>query len=154
MPSFLFVCTGNICRSPLAEAAMRAEAKRRKLDVEIDSAGTGAWHLAHPPDRRARKIAKKHGLNIDSYRARLVTKEDFTRFDYILALDESHFYYLRELAPAHTRDKITLLLDHVPGREGEEVLDPYYGTEADFDVTWTDVQEACAHLATKTLDRP
>lgn len=79
-PSVLFVCLGNICRSPLAEAAMRAEAARLRLDVHIDSAGTGGWHAGDPPDRRAQAVARKHGIDISAYQARQVTRADFRRF--------------------------------------------------------------------------
>lgn len=152
LPSFLFVCTGNICRSPLAEAAMRSEATRRGLSLDIDSAGTGSWHIGDPPDRRARATAQRHGLTIDAYRARQVEPEDFERFDHILALDESHRRALLRLAPDSIRHKITLLLDHVPNRRGEEVDDPYYGPDSGFEATWRDVAEACRHLAAATLD--
>lgn len=151
-PSFLFVCTGNICRSPLAEAAMRAEAEQRGLDLDIDSAGTGRWHLGDPPDHRARATARRHGLNIDTLSARQVDRSDFTRFTHILALDTSHLRELHRLAPPDAADRITLLLDHLPGREGHDVDDPYYEHASAFETTWEDVSEACRELARKTLD--
>ena len=83
----LFVCLGNICRSPLAEAAFRAEAARIGLVVEVDSAGTGNWHRGEPPDPRACAVAKRHGIDIRSYRARQVTRADFRRFTHLVALD-------------------------------------------------------------------
>ena len=85
--SVLFVCLGNICRSPLAEAAFRREAERLGLNVEIDSAGTGDWHIGHPPDARAAAVAKRNGIDIDHLRARQVTPDDFRRFDHVVALD-------------------------------------------------------------------
>ncbi|WP_019904123.1 low molecular weight protein-tyrosine-phosphatase [Methylobacterium sp. 77] len=137
-PAILFVCLGNICRSPLAEAAFRLEAERAGLDVEVDSAGTGAWHAGEPPDRRAQAVARRNGVDISGYRARQVEPADFARFSHIVALDGDNLAVLQRLRP---RDgaALSLLLDHVAGRMGEAVADPYYGAEAGFDTTWTDV---------------
>jgi protein-tyrosine phosphatase len=145
--SILFVCLGNICRSPLAEAAFRAEAERQGLDVEIDSAGTGDWHLGYPPDPRAVAVAARNGIDISPLRARQVTPDDFRRFDHIVALDEKNLRDLERLRPGDAKAELSLLLDHVEGREGEAVADPYYGEEADFDVTWRDVTEGARALA-------
>ncbi len=143
----LFVCLGNICRSPLAEAAFRAEAERLGLDVEVDSAGTGDWHLGHPPDPRARAVALRNGIDISELRARQVVSEDFDRFDHIVALDAQNLRNLLAMRPDGSRARLSLLLDHVPGREGQAVADPYYGGEAHFDVTWADVTEGARALA-------
>ncbi len=143
----LFVCLGNICRSPLAEAAFRLEAEQRGLDVEIDSARTGNWHAGEPPDRRAVAVAAAHGADISHLRARQVSREDFERFDHILALDRENLAQLRALAPPHSRARLSLLLDHVAGREGEPVADPYYGGDAHFEVTWADVSAGARALA-------
>src|SRR5262245_36498260 len=137
--SVLFVCLGNICRSPLAEAAFRLEAQRGRIEVEADSAGTGSWHVGEPPDRRARTVAAANGIDISDYRARQVGAEDFDRFDFIVALDHQNLAELQRLRPAGSRADLSLLLDHVPGREGEAVADPYYGGEAHFETTWRDV---------------
>ena len=145
----LFVCLGNICRSPLAEAALRAEAERLGLDVEVDSAGTGDWHVGQPPDLRARAAAKRHGADVDGLRARQVRASDFERFDHIIALDASNLMDLRAMKPANSKAELSLLLDHVPGREGEAVADPYYGEDTHFDETWADVAEGAGALATK-----
>ncbi len=147
--SLLFVCLGNICRSPLAEAALRAEAERAGLDVDVDSAGTGDWHLGYPPDPRAVAVAARNDIDISGYRARLVTAEDFARFDHIVALDAKNLSDLEALRPVGSRAKLSLLLDHVPGREGEAVADPYYGEESGFDVTWADVTAGASWLARK-----
>ena len=150
----LFVCMGNICRSPLAEAALRAEAERIGLDVEIDSAGTGGWHAGEPPDRRARAVAARHGVDISALRARRVRREDFHRFDHIVALDRQNLAELEAIRPEGARAGLSLLLDHVPGRAGEAVADPYYGGEAHFEATWRDVSEGARALARKIGEAP
>lgn len=147
--SVLFVCLGNICRSPLAEAAFRAEAERQGLDVEIDSAGTGDWHIGHPPDRRAAAVALRNGVDISHLRARQVGPEDFRRFDHIVALDTQNLSDLERMRPAGARAELSLLLDHVPGRAGQAVADPYYGEAEHFDVTWSDVMAGAEGLARK-----
>ena len=149
MPSILFVCLGNICRSPLAEAALRDEAGRRGLDLIIDSAGTGNWHAGEPPDPRAVATAARNGVDITALRARQVTREDFTRFDHIVALDHDNLNDLRRRAPADATARLSLLLDHVPGRAGQAVADPWFGDEAGFDVTWAEVTAAARGLADK-----
>lgn len=146
MPSILFVCLGNICRSPLAEAALREEARRLRLDLIVDSAGTGNWHEGEPPDPRAIAVAAKNGVDVRGLRARQVTRADFTRFDRIVALDHDNLKDLRRLAPANATAQLSLLLDHVPGREGQGVTDPWFGDDAGFDVTWAEVTAAARGL--------
>ena len=143
----LFVCLGNICRSPLAEAAFRAEAVRIGLDVEADSAGTGGWHRGEAPDRRAIAAAGRNGIDISNLRARQVQPSDFESFDEVIALDGDNLADLEALRPAESRARLSLLLDHVPGREGEAVADPYYGDDGDFDLTWRDVTAGARALA-------
>ncbi|MCE1236473.1 MAG: low molecular weight phosphotyrosine protein phosphatase [Hyphomicrobiales bacterium] len=138
-PSVLLVCLGNICRSPLAEAAFRAEAERRGLAATIDSAGTGAWHVGEPPDARARATARRHGVSIDELRARQVAPADFRRFEAIVAMDAQNFADLERLAPKDATARLFLLLDFVEGREGESVGDPYYGGPEGFERTWDEV---------------
>ncbi len=149
--SVLFVCLGNICRSPLAEAAFRAEAERLGLDVRIDSAGTGDWHVGRPPDPRAVAVARKNGVDISDLRARQVTPRDFFDFDHVVALDEENLANLRALRPAGTKAELSLLLDHVPSREGQPVADPYYGGEEHFDQTWRDVTAGAEALARRLV---
>jgi protein-tyrosine phosphatase len=147
MRSVLFVCLGNICRSPLAEAALRAEAERLGLDVAVDSAGTGDWHVGHPPDPRAIAVASRNGVDIAHLRARQVEADDFHRFDHVIALDHENLRNLRALRPAGGKAALSLLLDHVEGRAGEAVADPYYGGDDHFDETWRDVTAGARALA-------
>ena len=146
MTSVLFVCLGNICRSPLAEGALRAEAKRLGLDLIVDSAGTGNWHAGEPPDRRAIAVARRNGVDISGLRARQVRVADFHRFHHVIALDHDNLANLRKLAPADGTAELSLLLDHVEGREGQAVTDPWFGDEAGFDVTWAEVTAAARGL--------
>lgn len=143
----LFVCLGNICRSPLAEAAFRSEAERIGLDAEADSAGTGDWHVGEPPDARAQGVARKYGADISQLRGRQVSREDFRRFDHIVALDRDNLAALRRLQPEDAPARLSLLLDHVPGRTGQPVADPYYGGPEGFETTWRDVVEGARGLA-------
>ena len=138
---------GNICRSPLAEAAFRQEAERRGLDVDVDSAGTGGWHAGDPPDRRAQAVARRHGVEIGRYKARQVKVEDFRRFTHIVALDRDNLADLKALRPIDGTAELLLLLDAVEGRRGQSVADPYYGDEAGFDVTWSDAVAGATGLA-------
>ncbi|HEY1605743.1 MAG TPA: low molecular weight protein-tyrosine-phosphatase [Allosphingosinicella sp.] len=147
MTSLLFVCLGNICRSPLAEGAFRAEAERLGLDVRVDSAGTGDWHVGAPPDRRAIAAARRGGVDIAHLRARQVRAEDFERFDHIVALDRQNLRDLQRLRPPGSKARLSLLLDHVEGREGQPVADPYYGSDAHFDTAWTEVSAGARGLA-------
>ena len=144
--SVLFVCLGNICRSPLAEGALRAEAMRLGLDLIVDSAGTGDWHAGEPPDERAIAVAHRNGVDISALRARQVRSADFRRFTHIIALDHDNMSNLRKLAPTDATAELSLLLDHVEGREGQSVADPWFGDEAGFEITWAEVTQAAASL--------
>ncbi|MGE0774838.1 MAG: low molecular weight protein-tyrosine-phosphatase [Sphingomonadaceae bacterium] len=148
-PAILFVCLGNICRSPLAEAAMRAEAETAGLRVEVDSAGTGDWHIGRPPDPRAQATALRYGLDISAYRARQVQPEDFTRFSHLFALDADNLRNLRRIAPSGATAHVGLLMDMVSGRIGHDVQDPYYGREDGFETTWSDVTAAARALVAR-----
>jgi len=145
--SVLFVCLGNICRSPLAEGALRAEAARLGLELMVDSAGTGDWHAGEPPDDRAIAVALRNGVDITGLRARQVRAADFRRFRHVIALDHDNLANLRKLAPADATAELSLLLDHVEGREGQGVTDPWFGDAAGFEVTWTEVTAAARALA-------
>ena len=147
----LFVCMGNICRSPTAEAVMRAAVAREGLDgeVEIDSAGIGSWHVGEPPDRRSTAAAKARGIVLDGA-ARQVTAADFDAYDLLLAADEQNVAALRALAPDdEAAAKIVLLRAYDPAAVAAgdlEVPDPYYGGADGFDHVIDLVETACEGL--------
>jgi protein-tyrosine phosphatase len=130
----LFVCLGNICRSPAAEAAFQHAASEAGLSSEfvIDSAGTGAWHVGEPADERMREAGRRRGIAVTS-RARQVSDDDFKQFDHILAMDLTNLRSLRRQAPIEHRSKIRLFRDLDPQGTGEDVPDPYYGDDTEFD---------------------
>jgi protein-tyrosine phosphatase len=136
MIRLLFVCTGNICRSPLAEGLMRDKVAAAGLSHEIgvDSAGTHGYHVGEPPDPRAVAIAWRYGIAIGGLRARAVSGDDFRTFDLIVALDRGHLNLLRSRCPQGTDHKISLLLSFA-GEDGD-VPDPYYGSDADFETAY------------------
>jgi protein-tyrosine phosphatase len=149
----LFVCLGNICRSPAAEAVFAHlidEAGRSDRFV-LDSAGTGAWHVGERADARMRSAAERRGIEMAS-RARQVTREDFENFDRIFAMDASNLAALRRLAPAEHAHKISLFREFDPDGIGEDVPDPYYGGAEDFDEVLDIVTRTGRRLLTE-LDR-
>lgn len=152
-PAVLFVCLGNICRSPLAEAALRAEAERADLDIEIDSAGTSDWHIGKAPDPRSVEVAGEWGIDISGLRARQVTEDDFRRFTHIYAMDAQNLADLRAMAPADATAEVSLILDTISGREGASVSDPYYDGEEQFEFTWRDVTSAARAIVERLANR-
>jgi len=130
----------------MAEGAMRVAAEQAGLELTIDSAGTGDWHVGNPPDPRAIAEASANGVDIAHLRARQVTREDFMRFTHVLALDDQNLRNLEALAPEDASAELALLLDMVPGREGEPVADPYFGGAEGFAETWADVSAAARAL--------
>ncbi len=145
-PAILFLCLGNICRSPLAEAAARVAFANAGISATLDSAGTGDWHVGRPPDRRAQAEARRRGTDISDLRGRQLAAEDFYRFDLILAADANNLREARALAPPDATARLRLMLDLVPGRRGESVTDPYYGADDGFAETWADVSAVAAAL--------
>jgi protein-tyrosine phosphatase len=131
----LFVCLGNICRSPTAEAVMRGIAVREAPDlvITVDSAGTANYHPGAPPDRRAQTAARKRSYDLSDMRARQVRDEDFAAFDLILAMDRNNLQELQERAPRGVRAKIQLFLDYAAEQPVREVPDPYYGGSSGFE---------------------
>ncbi|MFO1074539.1 MAG: low molecular weight protein-tyrosine-phosphatase [Geminicoccaceae bacterium] len=132
VPSILFVCTGNICRSPLAEALLRQEAAAAGVAVEVDSAGISDEERGNPPDPRARAIARARGLVLPDRRARRIRPEDFRRFDLILAMTRGHLRALEGQAPPDGRARLRLFLDYAPELGRQDLPDPWYGGMADF----------------------
>jgi protein-tyrosine phosphatase len=145
--SVLFVCLGNICRSPLAEAAFRAAAEEAGLDIHTDSAGTADYHVNRPPDPRSIATAAARGIDITHYRGRQIAVADYTQFTHIFALDQSNLHEIERRAPTDTTAEIALLLDVLEGREGEAVPDPYYGGPGGFELVWDEVNAAARAIA-------
>lgn len=145
--SVLFVCLGNICRSPLAEGVLIHLAAEAGLSdrVTVDSAGTGAWHVGERPDPRSLDVAERHGVELPG-RARRVTEEDFHRFDRIVAMDRSNLRDLEALRPDDAGTVPELLRDHDPDPEDGEVPDPYFGGDSGFDRVYEMVRRACEVL--------
>ncbi|MCC8404812.1 low molecular weight phosphotyrosine protein phosphatase [Paraburkholderia sp. MMS20-SJTN17] len=151
--SVCFVCLGNICRSPTAEAVMRRLADEAKLAdrILIDSAGTGDWHIGAPPDERAQYAARQRGYALDALRGRQITAADFARFDLLVAMDERNVAALHRLCPPGQRDKIRLLMEFVPDADDRwtgtrEVADPYFGGADGFELVLDQCEAACRGL--------
>jgi len=145
--SILFVCLGNICRSPMAEGVFRHIAGSRGLTIGVDSAGTSSWHIGCPPDDRAQRATAGRGIDISGLRARQVARDDFERFDLVIAMDEANLANLRSKAPADAHDRIRLFLDFASGLTAREVPDPYYGGEDGFDHVLDMIEAAANGLA-------
>ena len=144
----LFVCMGNICRSPTAEGVFRHAVASAGLEqkILIDSAGTHGYHLGHPPDRRTQLAAAQRGYDVAGLRARQVTGNDFVEFDYIVAMDLDNLAELRRLAPAQHHSKLSLFMEYSSKWQGEEVPDPYYGGAQEFERVLDMAEDAAAGL--------
>jgi len=138
--SILFVCTGNICRSPTAEGVLRHLAAAEGIELRIESAGIGDWHVGNPPDERAQHHAKGRGYDLSAQRARQVRPSDFTDFDLILAMDRGHLRALERMAPRGERHKLRLFAAE------QDVPDPYYGGPEGFERVLDLVEAACRDL--------
>lgn len=158
--SILFVCLGNICRSPLAEGVMRAVVQERfpQRGFLIDSAGTNGYHTGEAPDKRAVFVAKQNGIDISKQFCRQLTDEDFNRFDLILAMDQNNLMTINRLAPLDSSAVIGLFtavardgLDGCAADRGEEIPDPYYGDVQDFERAYEMVREAAEALADRLV---
>jgi protein-tyrosine phosphatase len=151
MQKILFVCTGNICRSPTAEGVIRHYIDRAGLSKQfkVDSAGTHGYHIGEAPDPRSIKTALKRGIDISNQRARKISPSDFHDFDLILALDNGHLQHLRAMAPAEAAPKIALFLQYAAATVETEVPDPYYGGQAGFDHVLDLIETAAMPLITK-----
>ena len=148
MIKVLFVCTGNICRSPTAEGIFRhfVEAEGLESDMQADSAGTHDYHVGEPPDRRTVDAAAARGFDLSTLRARRVRREDFYNFDLILAMDQSHYAHLVRMRPADARAQVKLYLDYHPSGELKDVPDPYYGGREGFERVLDMVEETSRAL--------
>jgi protein-tyrosine phosphatase len=148
MIKVLFVCMGNICRSPTAHGVFDALIKKEGLDalIEVDSAGTHAYHVGELPDRRSQQTALRRGLDLDYQRARKVLLKDMEIFDYILAMDESNLQDLMRICPDEHQVKLSLLMSYAPHFGQLEVPDPYYGGDQGFDHVFDMVEEAAKGL--------
>ncbi len=151
-PRVLFVCLGNICRSPLAEAAFRDAAKNAGVEVEVDSAGTADYHVGEAPDPRSIEQAQSHGIDISGYRGRQLTARDFHEFDFIFGMDRQNMANIARVDPGDGKAKTAMLLDIVPGQEGRELSDPWYGGEDNFKATWLDVKAGAKALVAILID--
>jgi len=143
----LFVCSGNICRSPLAEAIFRSLAQDAGLGerFELDSAGTHGYHEGELADPRTRRVGQRHGVKVTSI-AREIDTDDLERFDLVVAMDRGHLRQLESMASAAQRAKLRLIRDFDPGGPGRDVPDPYYGGEAGFEQVYTILDAACRGL--------
>jgi protein-tyrosine phosphatase len=149
----LFVCTGNICRSPTAEGVFRHLARERGAleRLRIDSAGTHDYHVGEAPDARSVEHARRRGYDLTVLRARQVARSDFEEFDRILAMDRGHLRQLKAIAPAGTAARISMFLDHSDNWRGLDVPDPYYGGGRGFEEVLDMVEEASARLLEEIL---
>ena len=148
--SVLFVCLGNICRSPTAHATFQQLIEREGLShrVVVDSAGTGDWHIGHPPDPRSTQAARRRAISLESLTARLVIAEDFYRFNYLLAMDQKNLQALKEMAPANFKGQLGLFLDFAERGDYREVPDPYYAGHEGFELVLDLVEDASQGLLT------
>ena len=146
--SVLFVCMGNICRSPTAEGVFRHVVKKRNLQdqISIDSAGTHAYHIGESPDSRSQSTALARGVNLSAQRARKAVGEDFERFDYVIAMDRSNYEDLKQLGQGADLSKLHLFMSFAKAWDNDEVPDPYYGGANGFEEVFDMVQSASEGL--------
>ncbi|MFZ5465019.1 MAG: low molecular weight protein-tyrosine-phosphatase [Pseudomonadota bacterium] len=151
----MFVCHGNICRSPTAEGVARHHLRRKGLEdlIEVASAGTHGYHTGEPPDPRAVAAALRRGIDIAAQRARRVTPEDFDAFDLVLAMDQQNLANLERICPPQHREKLDLVMRYARSFDIDEVPDPYFGGEAGFDRVIEMVEDAIEGLL-EELHRP
>lgn len=151
----LFVCMGNICRSPTAEGVFRRLVAERVpgVEIDVDSAGTHDYHVGDPPDPRSIAAAARRGVDLRQLRARLIRDEDFERFDLIIAMDRLNRETLLERSPAPFRERIRLFMEFAGDREVEDVPDPYYGGAPGFERVLDLAEEAAAGLLDEVLER-
>jgi protein-tyrosine phosphatase len=143
-----FVCLGNICRSPSAEAVMLHQVAQAKLAdrIVVDSAGTGDWHIGQAPDERAQRAAKRRGYDLSALRGRQIAPDDFARFDLLIAMDDANAAALAQSCPPEHRDKIRLLMEFATRDDSRVVVDPYFGGDEGFERVLDQCEDACEGL--------
>jgi protein-tyrosine phosphatase len=148
MVRVLFVCLGNICRSPTAEGVFRQVVRQASLAdyIDIDSAGTHAYHIGDPPDRRAQAAAARRGVDLSGLRGRQATPRDIEEFDYVLAMDRENLQNLQAICPSGLETKLRLFLEFAGERVEQEVPDPYFGGESGFDRVLDMIEDAAQGL--------
>lgn len=151
MIKILFVCTGNICRSPSAEAVLRHYISQSGCSTQwfIDSAGTHGYHVGEAPDSRAQSAAKKRGINMAGIKARKVIADDFVKFDHIVAMDQGHYRLLEAIAPEESKATLSLFLDYFPKADSKDVPDPYYDGDEAFEFVLDILEQGTIHLIEK-----
>jgi protein-tyrosine phosphatase len=151
----LFVCMGNICRSPTAEGVFRHVIQQQGTADRfmVDSAGTHAYHVGEQPDRRAQQTARARGIDLAFIRARKVTRNDFAEFDYILAMDSDNYHNLLAICPAEYEDKVQLFLDYATNSHEQDVPDPYYGGQQGFEHVFDLVEDASHGFHNKVMNQ-
>ena len=152
--NILFVCTGNICRSPTGEAVLRRMADAAGLGdaMTVESCGTHAYHIGQPPDARAQAAGEQRGYDFSGQRARQIASADFDRFDLILAMDGGHLDRLRRAAPAGRSDRIRRFLEFAPGAGRRDVPDPYYGGAEDYELALDLIEAGCRGIVAMLLE--
>ncbi|MBS1621630.1 MAG: low molecular weight phosphotyrosine protein phosphatase [Bacteroidetes bacterium] len=147
---FLMVCLGNICRSPLAEGILLHKAKQAGLNWQVESAGTGSWHIGSPPHKLSRKIASFYGIDISKQRCRQFQKEDLLYFDFIYVMDENNYEDVKAMgSELWNKLKVDLLMNELYPGENRSVPDPYFGTETDYHNVFDLLDKACDKVIEK-----
>ena len=144
------VCLGNICRSPLAEGILKDKLDARGLDWDVDSAGTGAWHIGHKPDERSILVARENDIDISHQRARQFTRKDFDKFDWIIPMDRENLNHIWQIDP-DKKEKVKLMLDFLYPGENRSVPDPYFGGQNGFYEVYQLLDKACDALIEKLV---
>jgi len=155
MVKVLMVCMGNICRSPMAHGYFEHLVRQAGLErqIQVDSAGTHAYHVGNPPDTRAQQTARRRGIDLSGQRARKAVREDFHTFDYVLAMDRDNHALLAELCPEGQEHKLRLFLEFAPQLGEREVPDPYYGGAEGFERVFDMVEAAAQGLLAEIRSR-